>query len=198
MKRSFGESPDGFVFIPAGNVTRTRLVKQVPEAIEYAEWTRWGAKVTGYYIPAAAAEEINRQLAASEERRAKQREKSAARRAKAEASYQDEFRATLQRLFPSMPAKDADAIVRRATRVGSGTVGRSRMLDLEDKATLATVAHARHQHTKYESILKDERAKRAHYGDRAEAKDEAREEARLRTMDDVADILATWREERQR
>lgn len=181
---SGGEPPEGWVLIPTGNVARTRLAKNVPGALACVSGDGWHGlgKTLGYYVPSTAAAEIDRLLAESEGRRAKQRERSAAQRAKREESYRGEFMEVLKELFPSIPDEDAGAIVRRATRVGSGKVGRASALDIGDKVTFAARAHARHKYTEYDSLLK------AGW---------ERNVARLRIQDDVNYMLDVWRERQE-
>lgn len=182
MKKEYCNDPvppdkAGFVFVPVGNAARTRLAKAVEGAIEVVTFTRWGAKRMGYYVPEEAAAALEKALAESAERRAKQRERSKKRRAERESKYRKEFRSVLLKLFPKIPSRDADSIVRRATEVGSRRVGRSRQLDIEDRVWLATIAHIRHNHTKYDELLS--------YG---LSSAEAREEVSAK----IDQVLAAW------
>jgi hypothetical protein len=154
-KRNYEYNPtaDGLVLIPAGNATRTRRAKAVPGAIEAVEYSRWGWKRVGYFVPHKAAEEIEQYLVKTSEKRRKQRERSRKRRKKQEAQYAASFQDTLKQLFPMMPDRVASAITEHTTEVGAGTVGRTGNLDLEEKARLATIAHVRHRFTNYDEFL---------------------------------------------
>jgi hypothetical protein len=145
--------PDDWVLIAAGDAYRTRLAKATPGAIEEGRNTRYGWKVIGYYVPPERQVEIEQALADTAARRQAQRQSSQQARQKKEATYQDDFVAELRRQYPSMPEADLQAIVQRATEVGSGAVGRATRLELEEKVRLATIAHARHQHTQYTRLL---------------------------------------------
>ena len=54
-----------------------------------------------------------------------------------------------------MPPVDARTFIDRAFEVGSGRVGRSRKIELDDKLRLATIAHVRHTHTDYDDLVRD-------------------------------------------
>jgi hypothetical protein len=113
----------------------------------------WAPKET---IEAAEAE-----AAATETQRSKHREHSALARGKQEASYRDELEDAIRRFLAFAPehVQLADEIAReaatRAAEVGSGRVGRTRMLSLEQRASLAARAVIRHRHTSYEDDLFD-------------------------------------------
>lgn len=63
----------------------------------------------------------------------------------------ERFAAAVRERFPGCPADEAAAIAAHACEVGSGRVGRSRVA--EDPVRAAAVAHVRHLHTDYESLL---------------------------------------------
>ena len=93
--------------------------------------------------------------------RSKHREHSARSRAKLEAQYRDELEDAIRRFLAFAPENVdlADQIAReaatRAAEVGSGRVGRTQMLSLEQRASLAARAVIRHRHTSYEDDLFD-------------------------------------------
>jgi hypothetical protein len=155
-RRAYGSDPaaDGFTFIPSGNAARTRLAKATPGAIEAVAWHRkWGWIGVGCFVPTGAVAGIEGRLAATEDRRARQREQGRKYREKQEAEYRREFADALRRLFPRMPKPDVEAITRHTTEVGAGTVGRTRLRDLEEKVLLATIAHIRHTYTDYDELV---------------------------------------------
>ena len=164
----YDPTADGFVFVPSGDPARTRLAKATPGAIEAVEYTkRWGWKCIGCFVPAAAAAEIEQRLAETADQRARQRARGRQYRAKQEDAYRQEFAATLKRMFPRIPPRDLEAIIRHTTAVGAGTVGRTRQLSIEDKVMLATIAHIRHTYTDYDVLVMwDKQAARAAVRDR--------------------------------
>ncbi len=115
----------------------------------------------GLWAPKAVIEAAQAEAAATETQRSKHREHSARSRAKQEAAYRDEFEDAIRRFLVFAPEHLhlADEIAReaatRAAEVGSGRVGRTRMLSLEERASLAARAVIRHRHTSYEDDLFD-------------------------------------------
>jgi hypothetical protein len=113
------------------------------------------------WAPKAAIEAAEAEAAPTETQRLKRREHLARSRAKQEAAYRDEFEETIRRFLAFAPEHGdlADEIARepatRAVEVGSGRVGRTRMLSLEERASLAARAVIRHRHTSYEDDLFD-------------------------------------------
>ncbi len=103
-----------------------------------------------------AAEQLAGESAA---RRAARREQARRAAAGHERHYQDELgQAIVQFLdFSAEHAELARRIAADATAhaavVGSGRVGRTRLRDLPDRATLAVRAHIRHQYTDYHDEL---------------------------------------------
>jgi hypothetical protein len=92
-------------------------------------------------------------------RRQTQRVSGARQRDKKEAAYRIEFEQAVLRWldFASEHAAVAADIARnavdRAAVVGSGRVGRTKTLSLEDRAALAARAYIRHHYTEYEHRL---------------------------------------------
>jgi hypothetical protein len=69
--------------------------------------------------------------------------------------------AVLQKLFPRFPkqAQQHQSVLQRAWTVGTGRVGRTAALTLEEKVRLAVQAHARHEYTEYDALLKEGKSK---------------------------------------
>lgn len=80
------------------------------------------------------------------------------RRAAAEVTYVEDFRAAVRTFLAFHPryqlvaAEMADRIARHATPVGSGTVARTQRIPIEERAEAATIAWMRHQTTGYDSM----------------------------------------------
>jgi hypothetical protein len=158
------EIPDDWEFLPTGDAFITRTVKS---AGQY--WLCWQPRgrhrahrrLLGLWAPAAAiraAEERARETAA---RRTAARTVNARSRARREERYQDQLREAVLRFVDFAPehAQLAEQIASdtaaHAAVVGSGRVGRTQLLSLEEKARLAARAHIRHRHTRYEDELSD-------------------------------------------
>lgn len=110
----------------------------------------------------APADAISAARTAAEETAATRETKRAAgarQRAKAEVGYRREFEQAILLWLDFAPehaeiAHDIAAnAVERAAVVGSGRVGRTRTLSLEDRAALAARAYIRHRYTDYEDHL---------------------------------------------
>jgi hypothetical protein len=86
--------------------------------------------------------------------------------------------------YPACPPAEADRIARNSCEIGSGRVGRSSVLDDDEKAERAVIAHIRHNHTPYHKLLVQYR------GDEF-ARDNARDEVRYL----VLEILRKWENE---
>lgn len=69
--------------------------------------------------------------------------------------------AMLRKLFPRFPkqAHQHQSVLKRAWTVGTGRVGRTTALTLEEKVRRAVQAHARHEHTEYDALLKEGKSK---------------------------------------
>jgi hypothetical protein len=154
--------PDDWNLLPAGDVFVTRTVKA---AGRY--WLAWRPRgrnrphrrLIGLWAPAEAITAAFDAADATAERRARQREHGAATRNRQEAHYREEFAAAILRYLDFAPhhRELADQIAtdtaEHAARVGSGRVGRTRTLSLEERAALAARAHIRHRHTNYDDNL---------------------------------------------
>ncbi len=116
------------------------------------------ARVMG---PREAIESAQAEAAATEDQRAQQRVYGARSRERQEAAYRSEFEDAVRRFLAFAPNhraladEIAEAAARHAGEVGSGRVGRTRTLSLEERASLAARALIRHQYTSYEDDLDD-------------------------------------------
>ncbi len=87
------------------------------------------------------------------------RQQGARQRARAEDHYRTELAAAIVDFLAFHPAHHelavaiAEGAARQAAAVGSGRVGRTRTLSLQERAALAARAWIRHRHTDYEDQL---------------------------------------------
>jgi hypothetical protein len=115
----------------------------------------------GIWAPKTAIEEAWAEAATTEAERASQRERGAKSRERQEVVYRDELADAIRRFLNFAPehSEIADEIASeaaaRAAAVGSGRVGRTRTLSLDERAALAARALIRHRHTSYEDDLFD-------------------------------------------
>jgi hypothetical protein len=111
------------------------------------------------YAPSATISEARAEAGRTEERRARQRASNDRRRANTEAAYLADFTAAVLAWLAFAPEHEelaisiADAAAHRAVEVGSGRVGRTRTLPLEERAALAARATIRNRFTDYEDTL---------------------------------------------
>ena len=130
-------------------------------------WTAWRPKNRcgghrrrlGLLAPDAAVESARADANATAGQRATARAASARHRDRTEADYQAEMRSAIHQWldFAAEHAELAsdipDGATAKATVVGSGRVGRTRTLSVDERAALAARAHIRHHHTDYEAQL---------------------------------------------
>lgn len=169
--------PAGFVHIGAKRLTVTCAaigVECAPALVGWKSGKFGGPEIFGVVVRA----EDEAQVRAAMEKRAAKRlmpaQKEQRRRAQEEREAADFANAIIRR-FPSMPEADVLRCASRATEIGSGRVGRSRIC--EDPVRAAVVAHARHNHTGYDSNFE------AGYD---------RVENRAEVGGHVREILTTW------
>jgi hypothetical protein len=156
------EIPDGWEYLPTGDAFLTRTVKAA--GVYWLCWRPRGRnrphrRLQGLWAPAAAirtAEERDKRTAA---KRAASRAQSERSRARREQHYHDELREAILRFldFSATHAGLAERIAAEtaahAAAIGSGRVGRTQLLSLEQKAALAARAHIRHRYTNYHHEL---------------------------------------------
>jgi hypothetical protein len=155
-------APDGWEFLPSGDTFVTRRVKAA--GLYWNVWRPRGRNRPhrsrlGVFAPAATIAAARDAAEKTEQRRVRQRTSNARHRGKVEAAYRDEFSASVRAWLAFAPehAHLAEEIVRdtadRAVVVGSGRVGRTTLLPLEQRAALAARATIRHRFTDYEDRL---------------------------------------------
>ena len=154
--------PHDWGFLATGQAFVTRSVKAA--GVFWLAWaprsrTRQHRRLLGLWAPAAAIRSAQRSEADTASARAARREAGARTRARREARYQDELAAAIVEYlhFAARHEALAQTIARsaaeRAAVVGSGRVGRTRMLTLDERAALAARAQIRHAHTDYHDRL---------------------------------------------
>jgi hypothetical protein len=160
--------PEGWAFLPSGDAYLTRTVKAAGVywlALRPRGKNHPHRRKLGLWAP---ADTIARAQAAAEQtanRRARGRQQGARQRAQAEDRYRADIAAAILDFlaFPTahheLAVEIANGAAARAAAVGSGRVGRTRTLPLEERACLAARAWIRHRYTDYEDRLA------ASYGD---------------------------------
>lgn len=154
------EVPAGWELLPPGDAALTRRVKAAGPS-----WTvraKKGRRVMSRGVWAPAETIAKLQAARSQEQAdpkyAKRLEAGRARRAKEQEAYVEEFTAAVSTFLAFAPkhrdlqVRMARAIAAHATPVGSGTVARTKRIDVEQRAEAATIAWMRHQTTAYDDM----------------------------------------------
>ena len=152
--------PDGWELLPPGDAALSRRIKQ-----DGPSWTvkeRKGRKEfsRGIWAPAERIEYLR--LVLQMERRdpayQKNLDQGRQRRAQKEAVYVEDFTQILREYLAFHPRyglladRVAQLISAHATPVGSGTVARTQLIPIEQRAEAATIAWLRHQTTAYDHM----------------------------------------------
>lgn len=154
--------PDDWEFLPSGDAFVTRTVKSA--GVYWLSWRPRGRnrpyrRLLGLWAPKSTIEAARARSEETAEVRRHQRHQNAAYRQRQEERYRSQLKAAIVEFlgFAAPHADIAEEIARaaadRAAVVGSGRVGRTRMLSLEDRAALAARAYIRHHFTDYEDVL---------------------------------------------
>jgi hypothetical protein len=152
--------PAGWVLVPPGDPALTRRVKAGG-----ATWTvqeKRGRKLfsRGVWAPHERVEAVKEalELERADPSYAKKLDAGRRRREREQASYVEEFEASVREYLAFHPrhAEMAKALARavteHATPVGSGTVARTERIPVEQRAEAAVIAWMRHRTTAYDSM----------------------------------------------
>ena len=152
----FVDIPDDYTEIKPGDAYVTRRVKLRSEVV-YLRMKRSKrrqiSKLASILAPWYIVDEVLADAEQTKSSRRAQNAKAAVYRTKKEAALNQQRVELLRAILPAIPADDAQSIVEHAYEIGSGRVGRTSALDDEEKLHAATIAHIRHCHTEYESLL---------------------------------------------
>jgi hypothetical protein len=156
------ELPAGWEFLPSGDAFVTKRVKAA--GVYWIVWRPRGKnrphrRKLGVFAPARAISQARSEAEETAERRAQQRTVNARYRDKVEDAYRSEFEAAVLTWLDfaaehtDVAGEIAHAAADQAVVVGSGGVGRTRALALEERAALAARATIRHRFTDYDDRL---------------------------------------------
>jgi len=180
---------EGWSFLAAGDagITRKVTAKGKYWRVEYRKGRRTFS--SGIWAPTSTiiqAQHEVQQVRTTDEYR-KKLNYAAERREKHQAAYETEFCKTVEDFLAFHPVhknlekKLAMAVTALAIPVGSGTVARTQMIPVEERAARAVIAWMRHQTTAYDNLQI------------ARVKGERRAVRRLLAQQSV-DLLANYRE----
>ena len=173
---------DHLVWLPSGDAALTRRAKKHSKlwaVIVKFSRARRRYERQGLLVEEQALDQAQEECLADEALRQARRERDALRRADQDVELAQSMQAKLIEMYPGCPANEAESIARHTSVRGSGRVGRSeagRSLS-EEALRFAAVAHIRHRHTKYDTLL-------MRGWDRASARGEVR--------DQIDKVLGRW------
>ena len=185
LSRRPNQPPPGYVFVKRGNVYVTRhcrLLTRIHRMILYVVVGMDKSQI-GLHVPRKIFLQVRKQEKAT----------AAARREAVLTRDTHELEKTKQlisRLYPSIPASSLDKVLSHAYEKGSGRVGRSTTSTAELKAHRAVQAHARHQFTLYDQILRAGRENRQ----KQLFSERVRKEARDQIDSELKLILRSWKQ----
>lgn len=173
---------DHLEFLPSGDVAMTRRAKKhspIWAIVLKFNRRRRRQERQGLLVTPAAIEAAEEACLNDADQRAASRARAEKRRQLMDSQLATDMARRISRLFPGCPKDEAMAIAAHACVRHSGRIGRSEAgRNLDDRAVrLAVVAHVRHTHTNYDSLL---------------MAGCDREEARRRIAPAVDDVLEKW------
>ncbi|KAH6895454.1 hypothetical protein B0T10DRAFT_216716 [Thelonectria olida] len=141
--------PKGYGFLKKGTLYLTANVRRKTHA---ANKTLFVVKDKSGVLGLRAPKWILHQVFDEEKATREKRKEKVQRRDKA---GEKEFETSIRALFPKIPADDVQAVISRALKKRTGRVGRTTLLTVEERAKLAVLAHIRHRHTEYDTLIRD-------------------------------------------
>lgn len=159
----YGETivpPIGWIFLPAGDAGLTRKVTSNGEywKVQYKKGRRTISK--GIWAPEKTINQAKQQIVAvrASDVYKKKRISELKRRERKQEAYDAEFCQAVENYlcfndrYKEMEKKLARAVTEHAIPVGSGTVARTQLIPIEERAARAVIAWMRHQTTSYDSL----------------------------------------------
>ncbi|MCP4131013.1 MAG: DUF2293 domain-containing protein [bacterium] len=153
--------PRGWGFLPAGDagITRKITAKGIFWRVQIKKGKRTISK--GVWAPLDIIEDAKRavETVRSTDSYKKKLESSRISREKKQAEYEVDFFKSVKNFlsfsqcYKELEQKLAEAVTLHAVPVGSGTVARTAMIPIEERAAKAVVAWMRHKTTAYDSMV---------------------------------------------
>jgi len=152
--------PADWTFLPAGDAAITRKVKT--KDIYWKVQTQIGRRIIskGIWAPAVTITQAQQEVETLRASESYQNKLAADRnrRAQKQNEYEQEFYLAVRAFLAFAPRYEdmekaiAEAVTTHAIPVGSGTVARTAMIPIEERAAKAVIAWMRHQTTGYDSM----------------------------------------------
>lgn len=139
--------PKGYGFLSKGNRYKTLHCRKLTrDAGRLLYVVVDGKKKAGIRVPNVILQQVHSQAKETlSARRDAVAKRDAADIAKAESG--------MLKQFPKMPVAERKSVLKHGFRKSSGRVGRTGLIPLPKKVTLAVIAHVRHEHTDYDAML---------------------------------------------
>ncbi len=163
LKGSKGEiliPPRDWIFLPAGDAGVTRKVTS--EGVYWRVEIKKGRRTIslGIWAPKTIISQAQQEMQATRSTEEYQKRKiyAAGRREKKQAEYDAEFCQAVECFlafhsrYKELEKKLAKAVTVHAIPVGSGTVARTQLIPIEERAAHAVIAWMRHQTTAYDNM----------------------------------------------
>lgn len=149
---------DHLTFLPSGDTAMTRRAKKhspLSAVVMKFNRSRKRYERQGLLVTDAALAQAEEECITDADQRAARRVAAAAQRVVGDQKLVEQMSKAILEQFPNCPADEAHQIAAHAAVRGSGRVGRSAAgRELDPKAiTLAVIAHVRHLHTNYDTLL---------------------------------------------
>ncbi|KAK7418375.1 hypothetical protein QQX98_003995 [Neonectria punicea] len=164
--------PKGYGFLRKGNAYLTANTRRKTHAAKQQLYVVIDKRnPLGLRAPTWILKEVH-----DEDRATRDRRQDQVRRR--DDATEKEFETAIRKLFPHIPEEDIHKTIKRALKKRSGRVGRTGLLDLDQKVQLAVAAHVRHCHTQYDTLVRGKMN---------------RNEARSAIKPQATQILSRWR-----
>ncbi|EMD92491.1 hypothetical protein COCC4DRAFT_58047 [Bipolaris maydis ATCC 48331] len=139
--------PKAYGFLPKGNRYKTLHCRKLThEAARPLYIVFEKKKQIGLRAPLAILDTVHKQAKQTlSTRRAATNRRDATDTARASAE--------MEKQFPHMPQDEQETVLRHGFKKYSGRVGRTNSIPLSRKVLLAVIAHVRHRHTEYDTLL---------------------------------------------
>lgn len=153
--------PADWIFFPAGDAGITRKITSA--GIYWRVQVKMGKRIIskGVWAPGEIIERAKLEVAEVRETSSykKRLESSRSLREKKQAEYETDFLESVRKFlsfnscYKELELKLAEAVTLHAVPVGSGTVARTAMIPIEERAAKAVIAWMRHRTTAYDSMV---------------------------------------------
>ncbi|KPM38886.1 hypothetical protein AK830_g7677 [Neonectria ditissima] len=164
--------PKGYGFLRKGNAYLTANTRRKTHAANEKLYVVVEGKTPlGLRAPTWILNEVRSEEFATRDKRQDQVRRR-------DGATEKEFETAVRRLFPQIPEEDIQKTIKRALEKRSGRVGRTSLLVLDQKVQYAVVAHVRHSHTQYDTLIRGKMS---------------RNDARIAIKGEVAKVLSRWR-----